>query len=130
MVAAIIKTIQTRILATSNTDPTIATIGYDRWLFIETYLVIITASIPSIRSLLKSGNVGSQVSTSRNEHELHFRYAAGSGGSGSRRWDSSNEGKRIVNTQEDASDDEIWRTEDREGTYASRCSRESAVNCV
>ncbi|KAJ5127236.1 hypothetical protein N7448_008015 [Penicillium atrosanguineum] len=54
MIAAIIKTVQTRVLASSDNDPTIATVTYDRWLFIETYLVIVTTSIPSIRSLFRS----------------------------------------------------------------------------
>ncbi|KAJ6120485.1 hypothetical protein N7523_004765 [Penicillium sp. IBT 18751x] len=72
MIAAIIKTVQTRILATSDNDPTIATVTYDRWLFIETYLVIVTTSIPSIRSLFRS--MDGRKTGSTNTHELSSRY--------------------------------------------------------
>ena len=54
MVASILKTIQLRVLATADNDPTVATVNMERWLYIETYLVIITASIPCLRSLLRS----------------------------------------------------------------------------
>lgn len=52
MAASIVKTIQIRVLATPDDDPTTATVVMDRWLFIETYSVIITSSIPCIRSLV------------------------------------------------------------------------------
>ncbi|KAJ6145399.1 hypothetical protein N7470_009294 [Penicillium chermesinum] len=128
MAAAIIKTVQTRILATPDTDPTIATVNYDRWLFIETYLVIITASIPNIRSLLKSRK--SKGST-QHTHELSSRYASGSRHSGRIRGRvSSIDGKRMVNADETASDDETWRRDEHDSTYESQCSRESVIICV
>lgn len=52
MIASIIKTTQARVLAYPDNDPTVATIRMDRWLYIETALVITTASIPCIRSLI------------------------------------------------------------------------------
>ncbi|CEO58780.1 hypothetical protein PMG11_03482 [Penicillium brasilianum] len=38
MIASIIKTVQTHVLAISDSEPTTATIHYDRWIYIETYL--------------------------------------------------------------------------------------------
>ncbi|KAJ6109220.1 hypothetical protein N7486_001454 [Penicillium sp. IBT 16267x] len=75
MVAAIIRTVQTRVLASYDIDPTIATIDYDRWLYIERYLVIITASVPFLRSLLRSMN---SQPASRNTHELGSPYVVSS----------------------------------------------------
>ncbi|KAL4778722.1 hypothetical protein BJX76DRAFT_362460 [Aspergillus varians] len=53
MVASVIKTTQLHILANANSSPTSATVNLERWLYIETYIVIITASIPLIRSLFR-----------------------------------------------------------------------------
>jgi hypothetical protein len=73
MIASIIKTLQTRVLAKMDKDPTIATINLDRWLYIETYLVLITASIPCLRSLLRL--IKNQVSDpDRYTHELSSPY--------------------------------------------------------
>lgn len=73
MIASIIRTIQTRVLAKKDKDPTIATINLDRWLYIETYLVLITASIPCLRSLARL--IKSQISsTDRYTHELSSPY--------------------------------------------------------
>jgi hypothetical protein len=58
MVASIIKTIQLHILSNANNNPTRATVDLERWLYIETYLVIISASIPLIRPLFRSGTAG------------------------------------------------------------------------
>jgi hypothetical protein len=58
MVASIIKTIQLHILSNANNNPTRATVDLERWLYIETYLVIITASIPLIRPLFRSKIAG------------------------------------------------------------------------
>ncbi|KAL3451745.1 hypothetical protein BJX65DRAFT_321470 [Aspergillus insuetus] len=58
MVASIIKTIQLHILSNANNNPTRATVDLERWLYIETYLVIITASIPLIRPLFRSRTAG------------------------------------------------------------------------
>ncbi|OQD89751.1 hypothetical protein PENANT_c002G07823 [Penicillium antarcticum] len=78
MVASIIKTVQTQILAHADDDPTTATINLDRWLYIETYLVIITASIPCIRSFLRP--FGRQTTgTGRSTYELGSPHALSSG---------------------------------------------------
>jgi hypothetical protein len=58
MVASIIKTVQLHILSNANNNPTRATVDLERWLYIETYLVIITASIPLIRPLFRSKTAG------------------------------------------------------------------------
>lgn len=55
MAASIVKTTQIRVLETPDNDPTTATVALDRWMYIETCIVIITASIPCIRSLFKIG---------------------------------------------------------------------------
>jgi hypothetical protein len=65
MIASIIKTVQIRILVSVDSDPTVATADLERWLYIETYLVIITTSIPCLRSLIhmrKSSSNGSYIS--------------------------------------------------------------------
>lgn len=128
MAAAIIKTVQTHVLGTSDTDPTIATVNYDRWLYIETYLVIITASIPCIRSLFRS--MGSRKISSGNTHELNSRCATSSTrNTRTRRRDSSTDGKRIINVSEDfASNDDFSNPHDE--VPGSRQSRESVAMCV
>ncbi|KAJ5358873.1 uncharacterized protein N7496_011286 [Penicillium cataractarum] len=130
MIASIIKTVQTRVLATSDSEPTTATIDYDRWIYIETYLVIITASIPCIRSLLRPTN--SRKISSSDTHELSSRYAISSMRSRTRRRDSSIDGKRIINVSEgDLSiDDEISRGYQHNVTPQLGESRESVVICV
>lgn len=131
MVAAIIKTVQTRVLGTSDSDPTTATVTYDRWLFIETYLVIITTSVPSIRSLFRS--MKGRKLNSRKSYELNSRYVAGSGHTTSRtrRRDSSMDGKGIMNASEgDLSNDAFARTESNNETPQSSQSRESVIMCV
>lgn len=113
MSAAIIKTVQTQVLASPETDPTTATVNYDRWLFIETYLVIITASIPCIRSLTRSTR-GRSVS-SRHTHELSSRDAASAKRNTRTRRDSSSDRKRIINVSAgNASNDEMHESETRE----------------
>jgi hypothetical protein len=74
MVASVIKVVQTRIFAHPDDDPTVATVSYDRWLFIEAYLVIITASIPCVRSLLRPFE-GRSTGTGRSAYELSSPYA-------------------------------------------------------
>jgi hypothetical protein len=54
MIASIIKTVQIRVLVSVDSDPTVATADLERWLYIETYLVIITTSIPCLRSLIRT----------------------------------------------------------------------------
>ena len=77
MAASIVKTVQVRVLASPNNDPTTATIAMDRWLYIEAYLVIITASIPCLRSLAKSSRQRSNGNRS-NSHELGSPYTGNS----------------------------------------------------
>lgn len=74
MTASIIKTVQTHILAKMDHDPTTATVNLERWLYIETYLVIITASIPCIRSLTRSVKKRSHLAGG-DAHELSSPYA-------------------------------------------------------
>lgn len=128
MIAAIIKTVQTHVLGTSDSDPTIATVNYDRWLYIETYLVIITASVPCVRSLFRSKK--NHKIRSGNTHELSSRYASSSMHTArARRRDSSLDGKRIINiSEENTSNDEILNSHDE--APDSRQSRESEVMCV
>lgn len=130
MIAAIIKTVQTRVLATLNTDPTIATVTYDRWLFIETYLVIVTTSIPSIRSLFRS--MESRKIISRNTHELSSRYVVSSlHTSRTRRRKSSIERKEITDASEGYfSKEGVARIESHNETPESGLSRESVTICV
>jgi hypothetical protein len=130
MIASIIKTVQTHVLAISDSEPTTATIHYDRWIYIETYLVIITASIPCIRSLLRPMN--SRKISSRDTHELSSRYAVSSTRSRIRRRDSSLDGKRIINVSEgDLSiDNEVPPGYQHNVTPHLGESRESVAICV
>lgn len=134
MAAAIVKTVQTRVLASYDMDPTIATINYDRWLYIETNLVIITASIPCIRSLLRPMNSLSPPSSGRHTHELSSRYVGSSSTptAKTRNRGSSFEGKRIVNVSEghaSASSEDVCH-DDHEDIHDSGYSRASVINCV
>lgn len=137
MVAAIIKTVQTRVLASYDIDPTIATVSYDRWLYIETYMVIITASIPCIRSLLRSMKRKNPMD--RNTYELGSRYVVSSSTQTgkTRKRDSSIDGKRIVNISEGnvsegnvSHDDEACHSDGHDEMQDSGYSRESVMNCV
>ncbi|CAG7940026.1 unnamed protein product [Penicillium nalgiovense] len=76
MAASVMKAVQTRVLAYAQDDPTVATVDYDRWLYIEAYVVIITASIPCIRSLI--GSVRGGTGTGRSAYELSSSYAGNS----------------------------------------------------
>ncbi|KAJ5097027.1 hypothetical protein N7456_007748, partial [Penicillium angulare] len=111
MVAAIIKTVQTRVLASYDINPTTATVNYDRWLYIETYLVIITASIPCIRSLLRS----MKKKNPEYRHELSSRYVVSSNTptGKSRQRQSSIDGKGIMNVSEGnlSHDDETFHSD-------------------
>ncbi|KAJ5082268.1 hypothetical protein N7532_011311, partial [Penicillium argentinense] len=126
MAAAIVKTVETHVLGTSS-DPTTATVNYDCWLYIETYLVIITASIPCIRSLLRS--MKSRKLNSGHTHELSSRYVVGSGHKArARRRESSLDGKRIINVSEgNVTQDNIERGDGQYEAPESRQSRESVV---
>lgn len=130
MIASIIKTVQAQVLASPDTDPTIATVNYDRWLFIEAYLVIITASIPSVRSLLRSTNRPKIFSNST--HELSSRCAVSSShASKTRRQDSSIDGKAMMDiSEENISNDDSFRQGDHNESPESGLSRESVTMCV
>lgn len=130
MVAAVIKAVETRVLATSDTDPTIATVNYDRWLYIEAYLVIITASIPCLRSLLRA--LQGRVARSRDTHELSSPYAVSSMRTArTKRRASSTDGKGIMNIDEGhASNDDIDRHEGDDDALESARPRESVTVCV
>ncbi|KAJ5158645.1 uncharacterized protein N7500_008296 [Penicillium coprophilum] len=77
MAASVIKVVQTQVLSHAADDPTVATVNYNRWLYIEAYLVIITASIPCIRSLLRSVR-GRSAGTGRSTYELSSPYGGNS----------------------------------------------------
>lgn len=130
MIAAIMKTVQTGVLGTPDSDPTTATISYDRWLLIETYLVIITASIPCIRSLLRS--MGERRKNSAYTHELSSRYEAGSTrASRTRRRESSFDGKGIMTVSDGhISSDEAFARPVRNRSPDSGLSVESVTICV
>ena len=78
MVASLIKTIHLPEISYFS-DPTYTPVNLARWGFVETYVVIITASIPCIRSLVVSSI---KVLTSNNKssndrtYELSSRYTA------------------------------------------------------
>lgn len=94
MVASLIKTIQIRVLSITQ-NPTVDTVVLVRWLYIETYLVIITASVPCTRPLFNSfkntmssnelsnntflsssryGDAGSQGGLHSQKQRVHSRY--------------------------------------------------------
>jgi hypothetical protein len=113
MVASIIKVVQTRIFAHPDDDPTVATVSYDRWLFIEAYLVIITASIPCIRSLLRPFE-GRSTNTGRSAYQLSSPYA-GTSVHNSRRMTPTTPGKAIARISDgnDSTDDILeWNNHD------------------
>jgi hypothetical protein len=76
MVASIIKTVQIYVLSTTA-DPTIHTVVLVRWLYIEAYLVIMTSSIPCIRSLVMS--VKNITTKNSNSYPLRSPYTSRSG---------------------------------------------------
>lgn len=115
MIASIIKVAQTRVFAHPDDDPTVATVSYDRWLFIEAYLVIITASIPCIRSLLRSFE-DRYPASGRSVYELHSPYA-GTSAPDSRRMTRNIPGKTVARASNgNESIEEIlrWNTNDME----------------
>lgn len=130
MIAAVIKTVQTRVLATSDIDPTIATVTYDRWLFIETYLVILTTSIPSIRSLFRS--LDSRKLNSRNTFQLSSRYIVSSlHTSRTKRRLSSIDGKRTINFSEGSlSNEDFARRNCHNETPEPGVLRECVIICA
>ncbi|KAJ5118206.1 hypothetical protein N7448_009920 [Penicillium atrosanguineum] len=129
MAAAIVKTVETRVLASSDSEPTIATVTYDRWLFIETCLVIVTTSIPSIRSLFRSMD-GRKIRT-RKPYESNSRFVADSLHTfRMRRRELSIFGKGTMNASVGNHNNEVFvRMESHDETLNSRMSRESVL-CV
>jgi hypothetical protein len=67
-VASVVKTVEVYALS-ATTDPTIHTINLVRWLYVEANLIIVTASIPCIRSLVKS-----MAAKSSNSHVPRLTY--------------------------------------------------------
>ncbi|CAI7582173.1 unnamed protein product [Penicillium bialowiezense] len=117
---------QTRVFAHPDDDPTVATVSYDRWLFIEAYLVIITASIPCIRSLLRSFE-DRYTASGRSLHELNSPYA-GTSVQNSRRMTPNNPGKLVARISDGTeSIDEIleWDTNDTEHLHEQAKSTKS-----
>lgn len=126
MIASIIKVVQTRVFAHADNDPTVATVVYDRWLFIEAYLVIITASIPCIRSLLRPLE-DRYTASGRRAYELDSPYARTSAPS-SRRITPKTHGTAIVRISDgNESSDEIlqWNTRDIEELHEAPASSKS-----
>lgn len=122
MVASIVKTVQVRALAHPDDDPTATTVTMDRWLYIETYLVITTASIPCIRSLVvrrKKHNT----SDLSNTYELssRSRHAEESAFSGRGRRPTSKINSEFVNNFSDdtGSEDDILRNSTHDSQYGT-----------
>lgn len=125
MVAAIVKTIQLRVLANPDDDPTAATVTMDRWLYIETYLVITTSSIPCIRSLLARRKSRNQSDLS-NTYELssRSRHAEELGTSKGKRPVSRVTGKYLNHFSDDTgSEDDILRS----SLHESQCGVDSGI---
>lgn len=122
MVASIVKTVQVRALANPDDDPTATTVTLDRWLYIETYLVITTASIPCIRSLVlrRGRNNASDLS---NTYELgsRSRHAEEPGMSSRAQRPKSNIHTKYVNNLSDdtGSEDDILRNSTHDSQYAT-----------
>jgi hypothetical protein len=122
MAASVVKAVQTRVLAYAHDDPTVATVDYDRWLYIEAYVVIITASIPCIRSLIRSVRGGT--GTGRSAYELSSSYAENSMSARSRRLAP----KSMMRIPESSSADDILERNNTEvgGVHETRDSKLSA----
>jgi hypothetical protein len=75
MLASLVKTIYLPEIAHFE-DPTFTTVNLARWGFVETYVVIITASIPCLRSLIISSMrvMPSNKSSHAHTYELGSRY--------------------------------------------------------
>lgn len=71
MAASVVKTVQIHVLVSASSDPTMATVNLERWLYIETYLVIITTSIPCIRPLIRSFNRNREYSYGTRSNNLY-----------------------------------------------------------
>lgn len=119
MIASIVKTTQARVLAHPDTDPTVATVPMDRWLYIETALVITTSSIPCIRSLftLKSKKESSNHSVA---YELRPRHGVSASACCESRYRASKYAERARKqmTDDNSSEDNILSAEDLENDAA------------
>lgn len=132
MAASVMKAVQTQVLAHADNDPTVATVNYDRWLYIEAYLVIITASIPCIRSLLRSVR-GRTIETGRSAYELGSPYAGNSiPTSRSRRLTPTITGKSMIRISDNSSADGIleWNNNEIDGVHEMTESKKSIHVCV
>ena len=72
MVASVMKTTKVRVLSKPDNDPTAATVDLDRWLYIEASVVIITASMPCVRSLFKAFSHKRHRRCSNDDHDLRL----------------------------------------------------------
>ncbi|KAJ5516867.1 hypothetical protein N7527_008427 [Penicillium freii] len=132
MAASVMKAVQTQVLAHADNDPTVATVNYDRWLYIEAYLVIITASIPCIRSLLRSVR-GRTIETGRSAYELSSPYAGNSiPTSRSRRLTPTITGKSMIRISDNSSADGIldWNNNEIDAVHEMTESKKSIHVCV
>lgn len=98
MIASIIKTVQIRVLVSIDSDPTVATVNLERWLYIETYLVIITTSLPFLRSLIRTTKSNSENSymTKRSSRIAPSRSVKLSVRSGNRESISASSDRRVI----------------------------------
>ncbi|KAJ5950913.1 uncharacterized protein N7479_009326 [Penicillium vulpinum] len=117
MAASVIKVVQTQVLAHAADDPTVATVNYNRWLYIEAYLVIITTSIPCIRSLVGSVR-GWKAGTGQSKYELSSPYGGNSIPTPrSRRLTATIPGKSMIRISDNSSADNIleWNNNEVDG---------------
>jgi hypothetical protein len=89
MLASLVKTIYLPEIAHFE-DPTFTPVNLARWGFVETYVVIITASIPCLRSLVVSSMriMSSDKSSHAHTYELGSRYGRKSAPTNRRQSDS------------------------------------------
>lgn len=119
MAASMVKTFEVRVLTNPDDDPTATTLTMDRWLYIETYLVITTASIPCIRSLVRRKDGQSRCDSS-NSYELSSRHADESGPSFNTKRPISAFARKYGNQLNDdtGSEDNILRNSTTENAYS------------
>ncbi|KAJ5185396.1 hypothetical protein N7491_006736 [Penicillium cf. griseofulvum] len=113
MAASVIKVVQSQVLAHAANDPTVATVNYDRWLYIEAYLVIITASIPCIRALSRSVR-GRTAGTGRSTYELSSPFGGNSMSTSKSQRLTVIPGKSMIHISDNSSADAILEWNDNE----------------
>ncbi|KAJ5827164.1 hypothetical protein N7447_003927 [Penicillium robsamsonii] len=124
MAASVIKVVQTQVLAHAADDPTVATVNYNRWLYIEAYLVIITASIPCIRSILRSVR-GRTAGTGQSTYELSSPYGGNSMPTSRSRRLTAIPGKSMIRISDNSSADDILEWNDEIGVHERTDSKQS-----